>query len=103
MLKLRESHHTTKNSRMRVLQKFFASFFAYYVIVSCISSVLGEIEPMPAESDVDFHDVSKINIFIGFVRCLLFTSNKNKFRSVRFLLTSIFYYILGTTMVACYF
>lgn len=54
-----------QNPRMRVLTKFLTSFLAYFVIASCISSVLGEIEPMPAESDVDFHDVSKISIDFG--------------------------------------
>lgn len=61
LLKLKDSS-TTPSPRMRVLQKFLTSFLAYYVIVSCISSVSAEIEPMPAESDVDFHDVSNLYI-----------------------------------------
>lgn len=68
LLKLNKSHTTPNSPRMRVLQKFLTSFLAYYVIVSCISSVLGEIEPMPAESDVDFHDVSKL---IRFSRAII--------------------------------
>ncbi|XP_063703732.1 putative divalent cation/proton antiporter TMEM165 isoform X1 [Culicoides brevitarsis] len=49
---------TEKSSRMRVLTRFLTSFLAYFVIASCIkSSALAEIEPMPVESDVDFHDL----------------------------------------------
>lgn len=58
MLKILNKFKPSSYSRMRVWQKFLTSFLAYFVIVSCISSVLGEIEPLPAESDVDFHDVS---------------------------------------------
>ena len=44
--------------RLNAWKQYFYTFLTYYVIINCLSVVLAEIEPLPAETDVDFHDVS---------------------------------------------